>query len=180
MSKPIQDPQTIFFGNKGPPKSSNVSAQIINHQPQGYPYPGPQNFTISRSADPGPQTAHVAQSNPASHAEIPHLSCQCSFSDENTSKTNIFWKQGTPKAKGSLWVAFGWPGVLPQTGLILEPISKNMSQNLMSFRVWEPLGVLKRTNRKWRMTGSSALRFSAPEARMTGVKQTPSNNLRHN
>ena len=55
---------------------------------------------------------------------------------------------------------------------------------LQFYTVWEPPGFLKRIVRikrikrmkaKWYTTGSSDPRFSAPEARMTVVKPTPSN-----
>ena len=60
-------------------------------------------------------------------------------------------------------------------------------KNIDFYTVWEPLGVQNRMNRMKRMcrmkrmkakrytTGTSDPRFSAPEARMTAVKQTPSN-----
>ena len=58
---------------------------------------------------------------------------------------------------------------------------RNCSKNIDFSTVWEPPGILNRIHRiqpihrKWCTAGTSDPRFSAPEARMTAVKQTPSN-----
>ena len=90
----------------------------------------------------------------------------------------ILWAPGEP---------LGGLRDLPGAGLILGPIFReNLQTHVVFFTVWEPLGILKpikrmkpmkpmnRICRKWCTTGSSDPRFSAPEARMTVVRQANS------